>query len=135
MSGNSNRALELLQRAQRMSPRDPRGWLTAATVALAYFSDGRYEHAIAANRQALLQNPRYGASLRVLAASLRFDGKKDEATEVLQQLERIESQLSPLGIARSFVLHAPTRMGPAGGRSEASRNARLDGAWNGLGDT
>ena len=105
MSGNSDIALDLLQRAQRLSPRDPRGWLTMATVALAYFADGRFEEAISFTNRALLHNPRYGAPLRVLAASLALVGKQDRAAEVLQRLHKIDPQLtlSTLRVRLSFM--------------------------------
>jgi TolB-like protein/predicted Zn-dependent protease len=94
MSCNSGRALELMQRAQRLSPRDPRGWLMSATVALAHFADGRYEEAVSFNSRALLHNPRYAASLRVLAASLALLGQRDKAVEVLERFRKIDPQAS-----------------------------------------
>ena len=40
--GNSAKALELLRRAQRLSPRDPRGWFIASGMALAHVVDGQF---------------------------------------------------------------------------------------------
>jgi len=42
----------------------------------------------------LLHNPRYGAPLRVLAASLALLGQPDKAAEVLQRLHMVDPQLS-----------------------------------------
>src|SRR5262249_8002602 len=94
MSGNSEKALELLMRAQRMSPRDPRGWQTTATIALAHFVGGHFQEAASFANRALLHNPRYGAPLRVLAASLALLGQPDKAAEVLQRLHMVDPQLS-----------------------------------------
>jgi adenylate cyclase len=77
---------------QRLSPRDPRGWYIAATFALAYFADGRYEEAISFSIRALQHNPRYAASLRVLAASLALLGQQDKAAEVLQRFRAVDPQ-------------------------------------------
>jgi TolB-like protein/Flp pilus assembly protein TadD len=94
MSGNPGKALELLLRAQRLSPRDPRGWVIAANVALAHFADGRFEEAVTFTNRALLHNPRFGAPLRVLAASLALLGQRDKAAEAIQRLLKIDPQLS-----------------------------------------
>jgi TolB-like protein/Flp pilus assembly protein TadD len=98
MSGNFDKALALLERAQRLNPRDPKGWLIAATTALAHFGDGRYEEAISFNSRALRLNPRYAASLRVLAASHALVGQTDRAGELIQQLLAIDPQISISGL-------------------------------------
>src|SRR5262249_46818449 len=94
MSGNSEKALELLMRAQRMSRRDPRGWQTTATIALAHFVGGHFQEAASFANRALLHNPRYGAPLRVLAASLALLGQPDKAAEPLRRLHKVDPQLS-----------------------------------------
>jgi TolB-like protein/Flp pilus assembly protein TadD len=105
MSDNPEKALELLRRAQRLSPRDPRGWLIVASLGLAYFADGKFEEAAPFARRASQHNPRYGASLRVLAASLALLGRRDEAAETIQRQLKIEPQLSisKLRIRLSFM--------------------------------
>ena len=94
MSGNAGEALELLLRSQRLSPRDPRGWLTLATLALAHFADGEFEMAAASAKRSLMHNPRFGAPLRVLAASLALLGQQDRAAEVIHQLLKMDPGLS-----------------------------------------
>jgi TolB-like protein len=44
--GSGSKALELLGRAERLNPRDPRGWFVTAGMANAYFSVGRFEEAL-----------------------------------------------------------------------------------------
>ena len=51
--GNCAKALELLLRADRLSPRDPRGWFIAACLGFAYYKERRYEEAVAAAKKAL----------------------------------------------------------------------------------
>jgi len=93
--GNTDRALELLLRAQRLSPRDPKGWfITGGGTAYAYFQAGRFEEAVAAAKKALIQNPRFTVALRNLAASLVKQGRRQEAAEVMRELLSIEPQLT-----------------------------------------
>src|SRR5262249_55175516 len=94
MSGNSEKALALLRRAQRLSPRDPRGWFTTSVLSLAYFTDGQFEEAAATAKKSLMQNPRLGAARRVLAASLATLGDRDRAADAVQQLLKIDPELS-----------------------------------------
>jgi TolB-like protein len=53
-SGNTSKALELLFRAQRLSPREPRGWFIQGGIAAAYLHEGRYDEATSACRRALM---------------------------------------------------------------------------------
>jgi DNA-binding winged helix-turn-helix (wHTH) protein len=72
--GNADAALSFLARAQRLSPRDPRGWYIASGMAHAYFRQRRFDEAVSAAKRAVLQNPRGAVALRVLAASLVSQG-------------------------------------------------------------
>lgn len=93
--GNTDRALELLHRADRLSPRDPRGWfMTGGGTAYTYFQAGRYDESVAAARSALIHNPRFTVALRNLAASLVRLDRCDEAMEAMRALRHIEPQLT-----------------------------------------
>ena len=94
MSGHSDRGLELLKRAHRLNPRDPKSWFTTAAFALAHFADGRLEEAISFCSRALLLNPRFAASTRLMAASLALSDQRDRATEALQMQFKIEPQIT-----------------------------------------
>jgi tetratricopeptide (TPR) repeat protein len=88
------KALDLLRRAERLSPRDPRAWYRAAVAALAHFVAGEFEQATACARKALAQSPRFAPTLRVLAASLAKLGRTDDARQAMQDLLRLEPQLT-----------------------------------------
>ena len=94
MLGNPVKALELLQRAERLSPRDPRAWYMASAAALAHFAAGQFEEAVACAKRTLAQNPRFTRTLRVLAASLAKLGQIEAARQVMQDLLRIEPHLT-----------------------------------------
>jgi len=88
------RALELLQRAERLSPCDPKAWYTHAAAAWVHFSRGGFEEAAARARKAWAQNPRHTPSLRLLTASLVKLERVEEAATVVQQMLKLEPQLT-----------------------------------------
>jgi TolB-like protein/Flp pilus assembly protein TadD len=93
--GNIDKALELLHRAERLSPRDPRGWfMSGGGTAYAYFQAGRLDEAVSTAKKALIQNPRFTVALRNLAASLARQGRNDDAAEAMRELLAIEPNLT-----------------------------------------
>jgi TolB-like protein/predicted Zn-dependent protease len=93
-TGNPTKALELLRRSERLSPRDPRGWVRTSALAFAHFVEGRFDEAASWAQKALTQNPRYAQALRVLAASLAKLGQRDKAAEVVREMLKLEPQLT-----------------------------------------
>jgi TolB-like protein len=91
---NPTDALDLFRRAERLSPRDPRGWFIAGGLAHAYLTQGEFDAAVSFAKKALLYNPRYGPGLRFLAAGLAKLGRRDEAAAAVQRLLRIEPHLT-----------------------------------------
>jgi TolB-like protein len=85
-SGNPAEGLELLRRADRLSPRDPTGWLLAGGVSLAYYLEDKFEDSILWSQKALAQNPNYVVAVRLLAANYARLGEADRATEWVQKL-------------------------------------------------
>jgi TolB-like protein len=106
--GNTSKALELLLRAERLSPRDPRGWfIIGGGTAYAYFAAGRYDESIAAANKALIQNPRFALALRFLAASLAKRGRRDAAAQAIREVLEIEPRLTLTKLrARSMFMDA-----------------------------
>jgi TolB-like protein/Flp pilus assembly protein TadD len=84
--GNPEKALELLRRAERLSPRDPNAWLVLQGVGVAYFMLDQFEQSASSARRALLYNPRHASAHRLLTASLVWLGRTEEATAVMREL-------------------------------------------------
>jgi tetratricopeptide (TPR) repeat protein len=53
-NANPAKGLELLRRAERLSPRDPRGWLTSGCLAAAHSLEGRLDDAVMWARKSLI---------------------------------------------------------------------------------
>jgi len=92
--GQFSEAIQLLHLAERLSPRDPRGWLIATGLSAAHFNAGRFEEAAFWAEAALAQNSRSTVALRCLAASLARLGEAEKAADVARQLLQIEPQFS-----------------------------------------
>jgi tetratricopeptide (TPR) repeat protein len=92
--GNPRKAIELFHSAERLSPRDPRGWLIETGLGAAYFNDGRFEESVSWSKTALTHNPRFTVALRGLAAGLAKLGQYEKAAAVVQELLSIEPQLT-----------------------------------------
>jgi len=94
IKGNPGKAIELYHRADRLSPRDPRGWLIATGLGLAHFYEGRFDEAKSWAEKALGHNPRFAIALRCLAASLAKLGQREEASAVVQEMLKVEPQFT-----------------------------------------
>jgi TolB-like protein len=92
--GNPTEALQLLDRAERISPRDPRAWLMASARANAHFMGDQYSEAASWARKALARNPRSTRALRILGMSLAILGEMDKAAEVIREVLTIEPGLT-----------------------------------------
>ena len=66
----------------------------ATASALAHLVEGRFEEAASLAREAVDQNPRLAQGLRLLAASLAKLGQTDRAAEIMQEVLKIEPQLT-----------------------------------------
>jgi TolB-like protein/cytochrome c-type biogenesis protein CcmH/NrfG len=108
--GNAGKALELLYRAERLSPREPRGWMIKMGIASAYMRAGRFDDAISACRGALDLNPRHTGILRVLAVCLVKLGRQSEAAQVVREVLDVEPQLTLTKLrARTMYVNAEFR--------------------------
>ena len=92
--GNEDKAIELYHRANRLSPRDPRGWLIATGLGLAHFYKGHDGEAKSWAEMALAQNSRCAMALRCLAASLANLGQKEKAAAAVKEMLKIEPQFT-----------------------------------------
>jgi len=92
--GNPDKALELLNRAERLSPRDPKGWFIVQGLGVAHFMLDQFELAESSARRALLYNPRHASAHRLLAGSLVRLGRTEEASAVIRELLTIHPDLT-----------------------------------------
>jgi TolB-like protein len=100
---NAPKGLELFRRAQRLSPRDPKGWFFAAGVAHGHYLEGNLEEAALWARKALVQKPQFAIAQRYLAASLAKLGQREQASQVMADILKNEPQLT-LRLLRSRLM-------------------------------
>jgi TolB-like protein/Flp pilus assembly protein TadD len=92
--GHAQKCIDLCARAERLNPRDPRGWLIANSLGIAHFIERRFDEAAACFERAVLRNPRFAIALRNLAASYGMLGEKEKAAATIQEVLKIEPQLT-----------------------------------------
>jgi tetratricopeptide (TPR) repeat protein len=97
MRGNPKTGREMVERARRLSPLDPRGWFMSGAMAIAAIIDENYPEAIVWAEKALIQNRRFAVALRVLAVALVKVGQRDRAAQVVQEMLAIEPELTISG--------------------------------------
>jgi len=100
--GRSADAIEYLQRAIRMSPRDPFNVFFLAGLAAAHYIAGSYGEAIDCARQAIQLRPEHLGARRKLCASLAQAGLVEEASTELEQLRKMQPELSLAWIEKSI---------------------------------
>ena len=92
--GNTAKGFELIQRAQRLSPRDKRAWLMATAMGTGCMQDRRFEEAISWAEKALVQNPRFASLFRILAAAHALLGNQDKAASYVRELRKVDPQMT-----------------------------------------
>jgi tetratricopeptide (TPR) repeat protein len=97
MRGNQKTGREMVERARRLSPLDPRGWFMSGAMAIAAIIDENYPEAVAWAERALVQNRRFAVALRALAVALVKVGQRDRAAQVVEELLTIEPELTISG--------------------------------------
>jgi len=97
MRGNQTAGRSMIERAQRLNPRDPRGWFMSGAMAIAAITDGNYPEAVSWAEKALVQNRRFAVALRALAVALVKTGQHDRAAQVVRELLKIEPELTISG--------------------------------------
>jgi TolB-like protein len=100
MRGHQKAGRPMIERARRLSPRDPRGWLTSGAMAIAAMADADYPEAIAWAEKALTQNRRFAVALRVKTVALVKLGQHDRAARVAQELIDVEPDLTISGFLK-----------------------------------
>jgi TolB-like protein/Flp pilus assembly protein TadD len=97
MCGDGGDGRAMVERAQRLNPRDPHGWLMSGVMALAAVIDENYAEAIRWAERALAQNRRFAVALRVVAVANVKLGQPDRARRAVTELLGIEPDLTISG--------------------------------------
>ena len=100
--GRSDEAISYLDKAIRMSPRDPLNSLFLGGIAGAHYFAGRYEDAVNWARQAVRARHSVWAGRRMLCASLAQTGRIEEAKLVLSELRQAHPNFSIPWIRQSI---------------------------------
>jgi len=90
---------EAARRALRLSPRDPFSALFYGSASLAQFVGHHYDEAIRLARIAIRLRDDYAGAHRVLTAAAGMDGQIEVATAALQELRRVQPNISLAWIA------------------------------------
>jgi len=91
-AGDPRRAIDLMDRAMRLSPGHPAWYLNTKAAALQ--ATGETEQAEAALREALSRDPDFTMSLALLASLLGQSGRTAEAGDIVRSLLRREPEFS-----------------------------------------
>ena len=89
-SENSEAAIEYLQKAIRLSPRDGAMCFWLGQAGFAEFWRQHYDQAIAYGEAARQANPKFPSGYRLLAACYGMTGQKDKAREAVAALLRLQ---------------------------------------------
>jgi tetratricopeptide (TPR) repeat protein len=97
MCGNAGDGRAMVERALRLSPRDPRGWLMAGVLAIAAVIEEDFAGAVTWAERALAQNRRFAVALRVIAVASVKLGRGERARKAVAELLEIEPDLTVSG--------------------------------------
>jgi len=87
-------AIEAFQRAMRLSPLDPLGYVFSAGLAFAHLAAGGYEEAIVWADRSLREQPRYSPAIRYKVVSCARFGRIEEARDWLGRLLELQPGLT-----------------------------------------
>jgi TolB-like protein len=104
-AGDTDGAIESLNKAMQLDPLDTRVFLTQSAMAFAHFVAGRDQEAAEWAAMALRTKPSWMPALRVAIASNAMQGRAAEAKAALQLYEQVDPQVS----IRKICEHYPFR--------------------------
>ncbi|MBV1926082.1 MAG: adenylate/guanylate cyclase domain-containing protein [Rhodobacteraceae bacterium] len=92
--GRGEEALQRFRNSFKLSPFDAMNFSWWCGAGMAEFVSGNYEESVHWLKRARQANPRFAATLRMLAASLALSGKEDEARSVSHSLLALDENFS-----------------------------------------
>jgi TolB-like protein len=102
--GEPERAIERIERAVRLSPRDPFNFIAQTALAMAYFFVGRYGESLSWAEHALRDHPEYQLVLRVFVAASALVGNQQSAIQALARLRQLDPALRVSNLKDRFPL-------------------------------
>jgi len=103
--GAHDAAIARITRYRALSPLDPHAYLFEMALMMPHFLRGDYEHVVEIGRRAILLNPGFSSTHKVLLAALGHLGSGEEAASLRDRLRKIEPDFS----IRSALAHSPIR--------------------------
>jgi adenylate cyclase len=100
-------ALDAFNRAMRLSPLDPLGFLFTAGIAIAHLIAGRYEEAIEWTDRSSHEFPRYAPTTRYKVIALAHLGRIEEAREWLRRELELNPELTITGVKAAYAAAFP----------------------------
>jgi tetratricopeptide (TPR) repeat protein len=106
-AGSGDEGLRHLEKAQRLSPRDPHQTFYLSACALCHFVAGRYRESVVLNRRAVQLRPRYTSAWRSLAAAAGLAGDVETAAAALVEAKHLQPELSVDWVEENYPLVRP----------------------------
>jgi TolB-like protein/Tfp pilus assembly protein PilF len=97
--GEPDVAIEHLQRAMRLSPRDPFMFTMQGVTAFSHFFAGRYDEASSWAEKAFWERPDIGGTLRITAASHALAGRVEEAHKAIARALELDPHMRASNLA------------------------------------
>ena len=92
--GRPDDGIELIERALRLSPRDPQTYIFHSHLGFCHFLAGRFDDAIRWLERSSQAKPRYVVSWANLAAALAEGGRTQEAVRAIRKALELVPKLS-----------------------------------------
>jgi adenylate cyclase len=92
--GQPEEAIPLVQKGIRLSPTDPRLFISLGVLAQAYYQARMYEEAVEAGRRSWTLNRNWPVGLRYLVAGLGQLGRSEAEEAAVAELKRLDSNLA-----------------------------------------
>jgi tetratricopeptide (TPR) repeat protein len=104
--GQSEAALDAVEQAMRMSPRDPFNFYWLLFAAVAHYTAERYAAAVGGAQKVMRERPNFFPARRLLAAAHVGLGEVDRARGVISELLRLQPNSSIKRDAYGYVAYA-----------------------------